>query len=113
MVIGEGVTVGESSFIERSVIGKGCRIGAGVSIVDSHVWAGAEVEDGASLVGAIVASRAMSKSPTGTIWLSCPLCLSYPSFLACPSCPLLDVVRRKKVFSAEVALRKLPFFGRV
>lgn len=66
-MIGEDVTVGENTVIERSVIGEGCRIGAGVRIVDSYLWAGAEVEDGASLVGAILASRAMAKTPAGEV----------------------------------------------
>lgn len=65
MVIGADVTVGENTVIERSVVGDGCRIGQGVTIVDSYLWAGAEVGDGARIEGAIVASRAMAKTPAG------------------------------------------------
>ncbi|CAM9472599.1 unnamed protein product [Ectocarpus sp. 13 AM-2016] len=63
VVIGADVTVGENTVIERSVIGDGCRIGQGVTLVDSYMWAGSEVGDGARVEGAIVASRAMAKTP--------------------------------------------------
>ncbi|CAN0388664.1 unnamed protein product, partial [Ectocarpus fasciculatus] len=65
VVIGADVTVGENTVIERSVVGDGCRIGQGVTLVDSYMWAGSEVGDGARVEGAIVASRAMAKTPAG------------------------------------------------
>ena len=67
MVIGADVTVGENTVIEKSVVGDGCRIGSGVTITDSYIWAGAEVGDGAKLEGAVVASRAMAKTPAGAV----------------------------------------------
>lgn len=33
--------------------------------MDSYMWAGSEVGDGARIEGAIVASRAMAKTPAG------------------------------------------------
>lgn len=64
-MIGADVVVGENAVIDRSVIGDGCRIGDGATIVDSYVWAGAEVGSRASVEGAVVASRAMAKTPAG------------------------------------------------
>lgn len=59
VAIGANSSIGDGSFIEKSIIGSDCKIGKNVIIKNSYIWNGTIIKDGSIIDHSIIADNAV------------------------------------------------------